>query len=106
MPGRHNQLEEQVPDAPGSEEPQKRKTAAGTALINKKYREIVKENTVNALETILDIMENGKPQERLKAAEIILERSQGKPTQPVDAEISGKVKVEILIPPGMEDLLG
>lgn len=82
------------------------KASAGSSASTKKYRELVKENTVNAIQTILEVMETGKPQERLKAAEIILERAQGKPTQPVDAEVSGKLKVDIVLPPGLDDLLG
>lgn len=80
--------------------------AGGLPASARKYRELVKENTVSAIRTVLEIMETGKPQERLKAAEIILDRAHGRQAQPVDAEVSGKVKVDILLPPGMDDLLG
>jgi hypothetical protein len=51
-----------------------------------------KEKTPDALNVILDIMQNGeKEQTRLSAAQSIIERAYGKPTQPQDIKIAGEL---------------
>lgn len=51
-----------------------------------------KAKTPDALDVILDIMQNGeKEQTRLAAAQSVIERAYGKPTQPQDVNLSGSM---------------
>lgn len=72
----------------------------------REFRALVRANTVAALETVLEVMRTGKPAEQLKAAEIILDRAYGRSAQPVDAEVKTAVRVEFVLPPGLDELLG
>lgn len=51
-----------------------------------------KAKTPDALNVILDIMQNGeKEQTRLAAAQSVIERAYGKPTQPQDVNLTGNM---------------
>lgn len=51
----------------------------------KEFKDIVRANTVTALNAVLGIMndEGAKPADRLKASEIIIDRAYGKAAQPI-----------------------
>lgn len=53
-----------------------------------------KAKTPDALNVILDVMNNGEQEKnRLTAAQAIIERAYGKPTQPQDVNIGGTLQV-------------
>jgi hypothetical protein len=81
-------------------------TTGSRAKVSPEFEELITANTVNALRAVLDVMENGKDAERLRAAAFILERALGKSVQPIDADVNANVKVEVLLPPGMDELAG
>lgn len=61
----------------------------GRPKIPEEFKQLAKENSLVALQKVIEILNNPKSKnsERLKAAEIIMDRAWGKPTQ--STEISG-----------------
>ena len=59
----------------------------------KEFKDLVKANTVPALQAVIEIMNDPhtKPNDRLKAAELIIDRAYGKATQPIDGDIQGDI---------------
>ena len=62
----------------------------GRPKLPAEFKEVVKCNTVPALMTVINIMQdsNAKAADRLKAAEIIIERAYGKAVQPIIGDIN------------------
>lgn len=54
-----------------------------------------KDKTQEALNTLLDVMQNGAERNRITAAIAIIERGYGKPLQSVDASIKGDLDTRI-----------
>jgi hypothetical protein len=59
----------------------------GRPKLEVSIRELAQQNSMEALETLVQVMRTGKPGERLIAANAILDRAYGRPTQSV--EMSG-----------------
>lgn len=61
----------------------------GRPKMPEELREAFRASAPKALATLLYILENGvKDNDRVRAAEILLDRGYGKPVQAIDAEIS------------------
>lgn len=70
----------------------------GKPKVDVGLKEAAKSHTMRALETLVDIMENGKrDSDRLAAASIILDRGHGKATQHVDVSGDNSSLVDLLI---------
>lgn len=78
-----------------------RPNAGGRPKHPKEFKELVKEHTVEALQTVIDIMNDkeAKPTDRLKASELIIDRAYGKAAQPIvgDGEHDA-IQINILDP--------
>lgn len=61
------------------------------------FKRIARENSVPALQMMVDIMRDEKQQskDRIKAGEIILDRAYGKAPQHIDANFDGKLIIEL-----------
>ena len=70
------------------------------------FKDLVKANAVPAINTLIQIMNNPKAKDpdRIKAADVIIERAYGKAVQPIDADVNANVKVDCLLPPGLSEL--
>jgi endonuclease III len=67
----------------------------GRPKMPEELKKAFQEQTQNALDTLVDVMGTGKGSERVKAAEVILDRAWGKPVQAVDANVNdGRIKVD------------
>lgn len=63
------------------------KNAADLAIMTRKY-------SMEAVQTLIDIMRNGKSEAlRIKAIEILLDRSFGKPLQTMDVDSKKEIRV-------------
>lgn len=70
---------------------------------NDKFAALASSHAEQALNVLIDEMQNGSGMSRVAAATAILERCVGKPCQPV--EISGGVKVDVELPDVVLDVL-
>ena len=62
-----------------------------------RVRELAQENTVEAVETLVEVMRTGRPGERLAAAVALLDRGWGRPAQAVEVNDTTKLSlVELL----------
>ncbi|WP_298370823.1 hypothetical protein [Azospirillum sp.] len=62
-----------------------------------RVRELAQENTVEAVETLVEVMRTGRPGERLAAAVALLDRGWGWPAQAVEVNDTAKLSlVELL----------
>jgi hypothetical protein len=69
-------------------------------------KEAIKANTLPAVNTLIEIMQTGKPELKIKAAEIILDRAYGKAAQPIVGDNEhDPVSVNILNPEQRKALL-
>ena len=61
----------------------------------KEFKALVKSNTVPALEAVIRIMndDTAKDSDRIKAAELIIDRAYGKSVQPIDADVKADVNI-------------
>ena len=68
----------------------------GRPKLSKAFKKILDVNDVIALRTIVSIMKDKKAskKDRLKAAEIIIERKYGKAVQPVGNDENGKLVIQ------------
>lgn len=67
----------------------------GRPKMPEELREAFRANAPKALDTLIDVMENGdRNSDRVRAAEIILDRAYGKPLQSVDVD-GGIVTTEV-----------
>ena len=64
----------------------------GRPKMPEELREAFEKASQEALRTLIEVMRTGKGMERVKASEIILDRSYGKPVQQVDAKVDATVK--------------
>lgn len=79
----------------------------GRPKVDEDVKKIFKAATVPAAKALVAIVEDekAKPLDRIRAAEIILDRVYGKAVQPIDAELSGKgapFEVKITVKDGNE----
>ena len=66
----------------------------GRTKLPEELKEAFKALAPKALETLADVMANSdRDSDRVKAAEVILDRGYGKATQPIDATIEGQFQV-------------
>lgn len=71
----------------GSFKPGQSGNPDGRKRVPKDIKKAFEAQTMSALNTLVDILNNGRPNEKLKAAEIILDRSLGKATQPISGNM-------------------
>jgi hypothetical protein len=64
----------------------------GRPKMPEELKKAFQEQTQNALDTLVDVMGSGKGSERVKAAEVILDRAWGKPIQSVDASVTDNTR--------------
>ncbi|KJB89843.1 hypothetical protein N826_15470 [Skermanella aerolata KACC 11604] len=69
----------------------------GRPKLKVNLRELAQENTMEALETLVQVMRTGKPGERLVAANAILDRAYGRPTQSVEMSGDRSTLVDLLV---------
>ena len=69
----------------------------GRPKLEVSIRELAQENSMEALETLVQVMRTGKPGERLIAANAILDRAYGKPTQSVEMSGDRTTLVDLLV---------
>jgi hypothetical protein len=69
----------------------------GRPKLKVNLRELAQENSMEALETLVQVMRTGKPGERLIAANAILDRAYGKPTQSVEMSGDRTTLVDLLV---------
>ena len=69
----------------------------GRPKMPEEFRQLARENSVPALQVVVNILKNPKSanKDRLKAAEIILDRAWGKPVQGVEMSGPGGGPVEV-----------
>lgn len=69
----------------------------GRPKLKMNLRELAQENTMEALETLVQVMRTGRPGERLIAANAILDRAYGRPTQSVEMSGDRSTLVDLLV---------
>jgi hypothetical protein len=69
----------------------------GRPKLKVNLRELAQENTMEALETLVQVMRTGKPGERLVAANAILDRAYGKPSQSIEMSSDRTTLVDLLV---------
>jgi hypothetical protein len=69
----------------------------GRPKLEVSIRELAQQNSMEALETLVQVMRSGKPGERLVAANAILDRAYGKPTQSVEMSGDRSTLVDLLV---------
>ena len=62
-----------------------------------RVRELAQQYTAEALETLVQVMHNGRPSERVAAAVAILDRGWGKPAQEVTVHDNAKLSLVDLL---------
>jgi len=68
--------------------------SGGRPKMPEELKEAFKALAPQALKTLTDVMNNGsRDGDRVKAAEVILDRGYGKATQPIDASLEGSIQV-------------
>lgn len=66
----------------------------GRPKMPEELKEAFRSHSETALQTLVDVMTNGvKDGDRVKAAEVILDRGYGKATQHIDASLEGSLQV-------------
>lgn len=70
---------------------------SGRPKLPEEFKELAKTNSVTALQKVIDILNNPESdnKDRLKAAEIIMDRAWGKANQPIDGQINGGLTIKI-----------
>jgi hypothetical protein len=69
----------------------------GRPKLEVSIRELAQQNSMEALETLVQVMRTGKPGERLVAANAILDRAYGRPMQSVEMSGSRETLVDLLV---------
>jgi len=69
----------------------------GRPKLEVSIRDLAQENSMEALETLVQVMRTGKPGERLVAANAILDRAYGRPTQSVEMSGDRSTLVDLLV---------
>jgi hypothetical protein len=69
----------------------------GRPKLKVNLRELAQENTMEALETLVQVMRTGKPGERLVAANAILDRAYGRPSQSIEMSSDRTTLVDLLV---------
>ena len=69
----------------------------GRPKLEVSIRELAQENSIEALETLVQVMRTGKPGERLIAANAILDRAYGKPSQSIEMSGDRTTLVDLLV---------
>jgi hypothetical protein len=69
----------------------------GRPKLEVSIRDLAQQNSMEALETLVQVMRTGKPGERLIAANAILDRAYGRPTQSVEMSGSRETLVDLLV---------
>ena len=69
----------------------------GRPKLEVSIRELAQRNSMEALETLVQVMRTGKPGERLVAANAILDRAYGRPTQSVEMSGDRTTLVDLLV---------
>ncbi|UEM06359.1 hypothetical protein JL101_013290 [Skermanella rosea] len=69
----------------------------GRPKLEVNIRNLAQQNSMEALETLVEVMRTGKPGERLIAANAILDRAYGRPTQSVEMSGSRETLVDLLV---------
>jgi hypothetical protein len=69
----------------------------GRPKLEVSIRDLAQQNSMEALETLVQVMRTGKPGERLIAANAILDRAYGKPTQSVEMSSDRTTLVDLLV---------
>ena len=69
----------------------------GRPKMPEEFRQLARENSIPALQVVVDILKNPKSanKDKLKAAEIILDRAWGKPIQGVEMSGPGSGPIEV-----------
>jgi hypothetical protein len=69
----------------------------GRPKLEVSIRDLAQENSMEALETLVQVMRTGKPGERLIAANAILDRAYGKPSQSIEVSNDRTTLVDLLV---------
>lgn len=71
---------------------------SGRPKVPEEFRELVRKATIPALQTVISIANDTKAKtaDRIRAAEIIIERAYGKATQPIDLEMGGAEPIKVI----------
>ncbi|GEO42309.1 hypothetical protein SAE02_64570 [Skermanella aerolata] len=69
----------------------------GRPKLEVSIRDLAQQNSMEALETLVQVMRSGKPGERLVAANAILDRAYGRPTQSVEMSGDCSTLVDLLV---------
>lgn len=69
----------------------------GRPKLEVSIRDLAQQNSMEALETLVQVMRTGKPGERLIAANAILDRAYGRPTQSVEMSGDRSTLVDLLV---------
>lgn len=79
----------------------------GRPKVPKEFRELAKANSTKALEIIIEIMKDpkSKPGDRLRAAEMIMDRAWGKPKQGLEltGEDGGPIQFGVVALPEVDE---
>lgn len=73
--------------------------AGGRPKLPAEFTELAREHTVTALQTVISVLNDtgAKPSDRLKAAEIVLDRGWGKPLQASQIEVDAAVTNQSIV---------
>ena len=69
----------------------------GRPKLEVSIRDLAQQNSMEALETLVQVMRTGKPGERLIAANAILDRAYGKPSQSIEMSSDRTTLVDLLV---------
>jgi hypothetical protein len=78
--------------------PGKTGNPGGRPKVPEEFKELAKEHSFTALETVVAILQDpdAKAADRLRAADIILDRALGRPVQSTDLDIAGGIDAGII----------
>jgi len=69
----------------------------GRPKLELSVREVAQQYSIEALETLVHVMRTGKPGDRITAANAVLDRAYGRPTQSVEMSSSRETLVDLLV---------
>lgn len=71
----------------------------GRKPIPQEFKELAESYSVEALQTVIDIIKNPltETKDKLKAIEIVMDRGIGKATQQIDAHVTGEIEITVVV---------